>query len=343
MITISPRQAYEEVLACVSVGLTPMLASSPGLGKSSIVSQVARDHRLALIDLRLSQCTPEDLQGFPMRQGDKAVFTPFSMFPLAGDSLPVDENGEEMQGWLLFLDEITSGTKPVQAAAYKLILDRMVGSFHLHENLAIVAAGNKATDKAVVVQMSTALQSRLVHYEMEASPNQWIEWAFKNGIDHRIISFISYMPSKLMDFRPDHQDKTFPCPRTWEFLSRLVKDQDITQKFMPRIAGTIGEGVATEFITFAREFERLPRIDDIVANPTQTPLPPEVSTKYATMSMLVENINEKNIKPILTYIDRFDIEMKILFMRGAVARDPDLPVESDAFAAMMKSMVRYLQ
>ena len=337
MFTITPKQAYDEILACISVGLTPLLTSSPGMGKSSLVRQIAEDHRLKLIDLRLSQCTPEDLQGFPMRQGNKAVFTPFSVFPLEDEEPP-----EGYDGWMLFLDELTSATKPVQAAAYKLVLDRMVGSFALHPHVAIVSAGNKATDKAVVNQMSTALQSRLIHFELAVSQEETVELFYKLGVDHRIISFISYMPSRLMDFRPDHHEKTFPCPRTWEFLSRLIKDKDITNSMGARIAGTIGEGTATEFVTFAREFERLPKYADIVSAPLATQVPPEVSTKYATMSMLVENIKVQDLDAVLDYVERFDIEMQILFCRGIVTKHPQIKSTHVKFGEYLRNMVRYL-
>ena len=337
-ITITPKQAYAEILECISVGLVPKLEASPGVGKSSIVAQLARDHNLKLLDLRLSQCTPEDLQGFPMRSGNKATFTPFDIFPLEGEDIP-----DGYAGWLLFLDEITSATKPVQAAAYKLILDRMVGSFKLHDHVAIVAAGNKATDKAVVSQMSTALQSRLIHYEMEVNANDWIEHATKQGFDHRILGFIGYTPSKLMDFRPDHQDRTFPCPRTWEFLSRLVKGKDISEDILPRIAGTIGEGVAVEFVTFAQEYHKLPKIDQIIAKPGATPVPKEMSTKFATISMLIEHISVRNIEPVLDYINRFDLELQILFFRAAVIRLPNLRTDNKRFQQELLNMVRYIQ
>lgn len=338
MYAISPKQAKAEVIKCISVGLTPLVTSSPGMGKSSMVNEVAKDCRLKLLDLRLSQCTPEDLQGYPMRSGDKATFTPFDIFPLAGEEVP-----EGYDGWLLFLDELTSATKPVQAAAYKLILDRMVGSFHLHDQVAIVGAGNKTTDKAVVTQMSTALQSRLIHYELELNVNDWQEIAIKQDFDHRIRGFISYMPSRLMDFRPDHTDKTFPCPRTWEFLSRLVKDEDISNQIAPRIAGTIGQGAAVEFITFAQEYDRLPKFHEIVANPKGTPVPKESSTKYATMSMLIENFDDKSLDQVLDYVSRFDIEIQIIFCRGAELRRPGSRVKNRKFSDYLTKMVRYLQ
>lgn len=337
MFTVTPKQAQEEIIACISVGLTPMLTSSPGMGKSSLVAQVARSTRLKMIDVRLSQCTPEDLQGFPMRNGNKATFTPFDIFPLEGDEIP-----EGYDGWMIFLDEINAATKPVQAAAYKLTLDRMVGSFKLHPNVAIVCAGNKASDKAVVNQMSTALQSRLIHYELELSLTEFNEMAIKRGFDHRILGFLQYMPSKLMDFRPDHQDKTFPCPRTWEFLSKLVKGNPISEAIGARVAGTIGSGAAVEFITFSKEFDRLPKVGQIILDPKGTPVPSEASTKYATMSMLVEHFDEKNLDKLIEYIERFDIELQIIFCRGAVVRDPKIESKSDKFAKYLLKMVRYL-
>jgi hypothetical protein len=338
MYTISPKQTYAEVLHCIARGLVPMVTSSPGMGKSSIMQKLAKDFNLKLLDLRLSQCTPEDLQGFPMRTGDKATFTPFDIFPLEGEAIPAGYDG-----WLLFLDEATSATKPVQAAAYKLVLDRMVGSFKLHERVAIVMAGNKVTDAAVVVKMSTALQSRIIHFEMEVSSDEWLEYAFQVGLDHRVSSFISYMPSRLMDFRPDHQDKTFPCPRTWEFVSKLVKGEEIDASSGPRIAGTIGSGVAQEFITFAREFDKLPKLADIIAAPLKTQVPPETSTKYATTGMLIENFDLQTLDPILDYIEQFDIEMQILFCRGAVTRMPEVRTKHPKFMSYLRTMVRYLQ
>lgn len=129
-------------------------------------------------------------------------------FPIEGDPIP-----HGYSGWLLFLDEATSAPPAIQAAAYKLILDRMVGSHHLHKNVAIVCAGNLETDNAIVQPMSTALQSRLVHMELVIDHQEWIDWAVQNDIDHRITSFIGFKPSALFTFTPDHTDKTYACPR----------------------------------------------------------------------------------------------------------------------------------
>lgn len=90
--------------------LAPMIHGSPAVGKSSVVRQVANKFGLKLIDLRLSQCDPTDLMGFPSIIGERAGYKPMDTFPIEGDPLPKGYNG-----WLLFLDECNSAPKAVQA------------------------------------------------------------------------------------------------------------------------------------------------------------------------------------------------------------------------------------
>ena len=208
----------EEVLFA---NLVPLIKGSPAIGKSSIVHQVAEKYKLKLIDFRMAQADVTDFNGFPkiLDSSDgpttKAGYIPMNIFPLAGDPIP-----DGYEGWLLFLDEINSAPRSVQAAAYKLILDRMVGLHHLHKKVAIVGAGNKETDKAIVNTLSTAMQSRLAHFELIVDPATWDKWAVENNIDHRIRAFIKFKPEILFKFNPNHNNDTFPSPRTWEFCSR---------------------------------------------------------------------------------------------------------------------------
>jgi hypothetical protein len=337
-ITVSPTQLAEEIMVTISAGLVPYVTSSPGMGKSSIVAQVAKMGKLKMIDLRLSQCMPEDLQGFPMRNGDKATFTPFDMFPLEGEEIP-----EGYDGWLLLLDELSSAGKQTQAAAYKLILDKMVGSYNLHPACAMVAAGNKASDKAVVVKMSTALQSRLVHYELEVSHRDWMDWAIDAGIDYRITGFIEFKPNALMDFNPDHTDKTFSCPRTLEMLSSLVIGRDVSNAILPRVAGTIGKGQGVEFIAFAEEFDRLPSFSKICTDPDAVEVPKEPSTKFATISMLMEKHADGDMDNILKYLKRFAPDFQIIFARGVNAKSPRMRSDHKGFSQFLLSILNSLK
>src|SRR6185437_5875943 len=158
---------------------------------------VAREYGLQLIDHRLSTSAPEDLSCLPrFREDGIATFAPFDTFPT--DDMPIPEG---KQGWLLFLDEFNSASKMVQAAAYKLVLDRMVGQRKLHPNVVIVAAGNLSTDRAIVNPISTAMQSLLIHLTMELDFNEFIEdVALPQQWDGRIIAYLNYKKSALHDF-----------------------------------------------------------------------------------------------------------------------------------------------
>jgi hypothetical protein len=342
MFKMTPKQTRKSIVECMEVGLVPFVTSSPGLGKSSIVKQIAKDFNLELIDLRLSQCAPEDLQGLPMKEIDgqgvpRSKFIPFDTFPLARDPLP---DGKE--GWVLFLDEFNSAMKSVQAAAYKLVLDRLVGNHPLHPNVFVVCAGNLATDRAIVNQLSTAMQSRLVHIEMEVSFDEFMEHAIKEGYDHRVLGYLEFQPSSLHDFKPDHNDRTFRCPRTWEFASRLVKGKPIEDVNLPLLAGTISDGAATELYTFMEEYGKLPSYKQIMLNPEGIPIPDSNSTRYALITMLFDKASFADFPTVIKCVRRLSPEFQVIFLRGMIQRHGDKLRKSPAYIKNIGHLTDFL-
>lgn len=335
----TPRQVRQFTIDVMQAGLVPFIQSSPGMGKSSIVRSIAKEHNLHLIDHRLSTSAPEDLSGLPrFDENGFARFAPFAdLFPLANHADPKDKNG-----WILFFDEFNSASKSVQAAAYKTILDRMVGQHNLHDNVAMVAAGNLATDRAIVNNIGTAMQSRMVHIEMEINSQEWMEdVALTENYDKRIIAFLNMYPGKLMDFRPDHQEKTFCCPRTWEFVNRLISGKEINDSYAPLLAGTITSGIAVEFVQFVRVFNSLVSIDEIINNPLTTNVPNDNSTKWAIITHLMEKVDLTNLDPVMKYINRFDLPFRIIFFRSLLIRNANIK-QHPAFIQGMAEMAKYL-
>lgn len=318
-LTINLNQAQDVIVEAIKAKLVPLVWGSPAVGKSAIVKQVADAYGLKLIDLRLAQCDPVDLMGFPRidEATGKADYAPMATFPLKGDPIP-----EGYNGWLLFLDELTSAPRAVQAASYKILLDRQVGLHDLHDNVAVVAAGNLETDNAIVEPMSTALQSRLVHVEVSMDHNVWLEWAMANGIDHRITSYIQFKPDSLYTFHPDHTDKTYASPRTWEFASRMTGDiQELTYQQMPLLAGTLSEGVAREYLQFTKVYQDVPTIAQIKQSPDTTPIPDEPSVLYALTGSVAAHSDETNIAQVFPYINRMPKEFQVVCLREVVRRN----------------------
>lgn len=319
-MNIKPSQAIQMLPVIIKNRLVPMLSGSPGIGKSQIVQSVANEYGLKVIDLRLAQCDPTDLMGFPKVTGNRSGYLPMETFPIEEDPLP-----DGYSGWLLFLDEFSSAPVAVQAAAYKLVLDRMVGKYKLHPHVAIVCAGNLETDNAIVMPMSTALQSRLIHLELQVESGEWVDWAIQANIDHRITDYIKFKPHNIYTFNPDHSDKTYACPRTWEFANRLLTGiSPLDPIAIPILSGTLSEGVAREFISFCRIYEGLPKISDLIKNPANTPVPDEPSVLYAITGSLAQNIKESNLESIMEYVNRLPKEFQVICLRETLKRNSEL-------------------
>ena len=317
---VKVSQAVSMIAKFIRARLVPMITGSPGIGKSNIVHQIAAEYGLKVIDMRLAQCDPTDLLGFPSIQGAKASYVPMDTFPVEGDPIP-----QGYKGWLIFLDEMNSAPMAVQSAAYKLILDRMVGNHKLHKNVAIVAAGNLETDNAIVQPMSTALQSRMAHLELIADAKEWVDWASSNGIDYRITSYINFRPDALYTFSPDHTDKTYASPRTWEFANRVLQVADAsTPEALPMLAGTISEGVAREFLGFCKIHMSLPKLADIIAAPTTIAVPDEPSILFAMTGALGNNANKENIGALMKFIQRMPVEFQVVTLRETIRRNKEL-------------------
>jgi hypothetical protein len=338
----TPRQIRSFTTEALEAGLVPFIQGSPGVGKSSIMRAIADAFNVQLIDIRLSTCAPEDLSGLPEFYTDadghrRARFVPFEMFPLEFTKLP-----EGKDGWLIFYDEMNSGTKMVQAASYKVILDRLIGQSPLHERVAQSGAGNLITDRAIVQNMSTAMQSRLVHLEMEISHQEWLEdVALTQRYDERIIAYLSFNDKHLMDFKPDHDEKTFCCPRTWEFMNKLITGKPVTVQKTALYAGTITSGVAAEFVAFCQLQKELVTIKDVLRDPEGAEVPNEAQRKWIVVSHLINKTDEKNFTDICKYINRMDLSFRVLFFRAAMVQHPDLRTHP-AFATAMSTLSKYL-
>ena len=317
---VTINQAKKLVETYIRAKLVPMLKGSPGIGKSAIVHAIADAYNLKLIDLRLSQCDPNDINGFPKLTGDRACYAPMNTFPIEGDAIP-----EGYSGWLLFLDEFNSAPIAVQSAAYKLVLDRMVGLHKLHKNVAIVCAGNKETDNAIVQPMSTAMQSRLAHIDLMLDPKEWVEFAQKQNFNHYITDYIQAFPDKLFTFNPDHSDETYGCPRTWQFADSVLKVTEAKDpNRIPLLAGVLSEGLAREFIHYTEIYESLPKWEKMVSEPELIPIPKEPSILYGFTGVISYNTNEETLAQVMKLVARMPKEWQVVCMRQLMRRKPQL-------------------
>ena len=338
---LSPRQLSPRILLTLQSGRVPFIQGSPGIGKSAVVKAVAERLNLKLIDHRMSTADSTDLSGLPRNSGEYAEYVPFEEFPVVGADPGINpKTGQKYSGWLLFLDELNSAPKEVQAACYKLILDRMVGQKHLHPDVYMVAAGNLATDRAIVNQLSSATRSRLVHYVCVVNRKEFYkDVVLGHNYNYRVAGFLGAYPDHIYAFDPNSEETTFPCPRTWEMMSDnwnaldesmedilpLLENNETIEDWMaPTSAGCVGSAVGEKFVQFSRAPKDLPTIEDIERDPRRAPMPGSSDARFAAVTMLFMGVTVANLPKLSIYLQRIpDVEFEMMFYRQVLTRHPE--------------------
>ena len=318
MNKITLKQADRLIPHLFNAGIVPFLHSSPAIGKSSLAKSIAKRNNLKVIDLRLTELDSSDLNGLPYFKDGKSTFLPFDTFPLKDSPIP-----EGYDGWLLLLDELNSAAPSTQAAAYKLILDRMVGQHKLHDNVYIIACGNLDTDNAITYPLSSALVSRFAHFYIEINDKDWREWASDNGVDIRVVSFIGFRPSMLYTFNPDSTEP-YGSPRTWEMVSRTISLMpELNRTHTPLIESMVGK-TAIDFMQFIELANNLPKFEDIIANPDSIKVPTDLGMQWAVLGMMTGNVEKDNINEVIIFLKRLPREMQVVAIREIMHRKPAL-------------------
>ncbi|UCE89557.1 MAG: MoxR family ATPase, partial [Pseudomonadota bacterium] len=255
-----------------------MLWGPPGVGKSQMVADIAARHDAPLIDIRLSQMEPSDLRGIPFREAGLVEWAVPAMLP--------DEKRHGADG-ILFLDEITSAPPSVSAAAYQLILDRRLGEYRVPDGWAIFAAGNRQGDRGVTYTMPAPLANRFSHFDFDLNLDDWVAWAYANGIDERVIAFLRFRPDLLFEFDPAHNPVAFPSPRSWEFAHRALQKFGNQPQLLPgALQACVGPAAGIELNAFVENLDQMPDLDAIVRGEA-VPAPKEIDLQYAVASALV--------------------------------------------------------
>lgn len=305
---MKPSQVKESLKHLIGRQRPAFLWGPPGVGKSEVVEQVCQEEKLELRDVRLNLLDPIDLKGFPELAGTgkarRMHFIPPSFLPTKGKGV-------------LFLDEMNSSPRAVQAASYQLVLDRKIGEYTLPEGWTVVAAGNRGGDRAVVNDMPSPLANRLVHIDFEVDPTDWYFWATANGVSDVTRAFIKFRPELLLKFDPSTNPRAFPTPRSWRSVDDIAKSGLSGDTEFELIKGTVGEGAAAEYLAFANSTRDLPSAEEILLNPDSAKLPTSPATMYAICTMLDKVATNNNMKNLLTYTGRMPVDFQVLFVKSA--------------------------
>jgi hypothetical protein len=268
--------------------------------------------KLNLLDLRVTLLDPVDLRGLPKLSKDSAVWCAPAFLPRTGSGV-------------LFLDELAQAPPLVQAACLQLTLDRKLGEYELPAGWSVVAASNRAEDRAGTHRIISPLLNRFVHLDLDVSNEDWQDWAVTAGIAPEVRAFLRFRPGLLFQFDPATNPRAFATPRSWAFVSDVLKATpgDLTTEV---VAGCVGEGPAAEFTAFLALYRELPDLDQALAKPEAAPVPREPAVLYALVGSVVERVRAgaAPAAAAISYASRFPDEFALLAVRDLLAVSPPL-------------------
>ena len=309
MEKVKPRTASQALSVLLKARQPAVLWGPPGIGKSQIVKQVCASENLDIRDIRAVLLDPVALRGLPYVVEGRSLWAAPGFLPDEGVGV-------------LFFDELNRAPTLVQNACLQLVLDRCLGEYVLPSGWTVLAACNREQDGGGVQRMSSALLNRFVHLELEVDADQWSAWALAANIHPMVVAFLRFRPELLHKFDP--QERAFPTPRSWEFVSGIVSQNPQKDILFALVGGAVGHGAAVEFMAFLDLYRKLPSIDAILLDPDNAPVPAEVSGLYAVSAALALRARSDNFSRILKYLARVSMEYGVFSVKSALGRDPSL-------------------
>jgi len=347
---VSPNAAKTAINHAFTKKRPIFIWGAPGIGKSDIIHQIGKDLDAYVIDVRLSLWEPTDIKGIPYYSANDNTM---QWAPPA--ELPSMEMAKKYKNIILFMDEMNSAAPSVQAAAYQLILNRRVGQYHLPDNVLLVAAGNRDSDKGVTSRMPASASKRLIHLEMKVDFEDWFAWAADNKIHKDVLGYLTFAKKDLYDFDPKSPSRSFATPRSWTFVSELLDDKLDENTLTDLVSGSVGEGLAVKFMAHRKVAGKMPNPSEVLAGKVTTMETNEISAMYSLAVSLCYELKEASDKGNKKFNDmvnnfikfamaNFETELVVMAIKLALTqyRLPIDPDEVECFDEFHDRFAKYI-
>lgn len=315
---MTPKQLHAFLSQAIPARLPVLVTGSPGIGKSDIVAQAAEASQADLILSHPAVADPTDAKGlpWPVPGGKQATFLPYGELAQAI---------EATKPTVWFLDDLGQASPAVQASYMQLLLARRVNGHKLPDCVTFVAATNRRTDKAGVSGILEPVKSRFASIvDLEATLDDWCQWASKAEIPTTLIAFLRYRPGLLSAFKASADLTNTPSPRTWSHLAKLEALKLSPAVEQMAFAGAVGDGASVEYLAFRQMAASLVSVDQILVAPDKAPLMKQPDQLFAISVALGARANEQNFDRVVQYALRMYSaklgEYSALIMRDAMRR-----------------------
>jgi hypothetical protein len=204
--------------------------------------------------------------------------------------------------------------------------------------------------------MPSPLANRFIHLEAKVDFDDFQDWATLNKVHPDVVGYVGFAKQDLYDFDPKGASKAFATPRSWVFVSDLLKDDDTDLDTLHNlIAGAIGDGLSVKFMAHRKIAGKLPKAEDILDGKVKDLQIKEVSAMYSLTVSLCYELKDRADKKVKGWddmadkffrymMDNFPTELVVMGAKTALT-NYDLPLDAtkmNSFSEFHKRFGKYV-